>query len=315
MNSVIVDKRGAHFEEDSSRNYGWMMHTDTLTTATVMQALVRIQPENDMLPKMARYLLDVRQYGRWDTTQSTSISLLAFAEYLDLTKELEGNMTAAVELRGKKSLEQEFNAKNILQRKEISAALAEFVPGKETDVKIGKQGKGKLYYDVVLKYIYTPDRIEPAEEGIGILREMTPLTKADATMAAGTMHKVTLTVTVPEWRNFVAVESPLPAGMEAIDFQLKTTQQDLADTVNTPPADGWSWDYYWNGIWRFNHIEFRDDQVFLFADELPPGVYKYEYLVRATTPGKFHLRPARAWEMYYPETFGQTAGDWMEIRE
>lgn len=315
MNSVIVDKRGAHFEEDSSRNYGWMMHTDTLTTATVMQALVRIQPENDMLPKMARYLLDVRQYGRWDTTQSTSISLLAFAEYLDLTKELEGNMTAAVELRGKKSLEQEFNAKNILQRKEISAALAEFVPGKETDVKIGKQGKGKLYYDVVLKYIYTPDRIEPAEEGIGILREMTPLTKADATMAAGTMHKVTLTVTVPEWRNFVAVESPLPAGMEAIDFQLKTTQQDLADTVNTPPADGWSWNYYWNGIWRFNHIEFRDDQVFLFADELPPGVYKYEYLVRATTPGKFHLRPARAWEMYYPETFGQTAGDWMEIRE
>lgn len=315
LNSAIVDKRGARFEEDSSRNYGWMMHTNTLTTATVVQAMVRIQPEHELLPKMIRYLLDTRQHGRWDTTQSTSISLLAFAEYLDQTKELEGSMTAAVELRGKKVLDQQFDARNILQRKDVSAALSEFVRGTESEVKIGKQGSGKLYYDIVLQYIYTPERIEAAEEGIGILREMQPLTKADASMEAGTMHKVTLTITVPEWRYLVAVESPLPAGMEAIDFQLRTTQQDLANTVNRQSDGEWSWDYYWNGLWRFNHREFRDDQVFLFADELPPGVYRYEYLVRATTPGKFHLRPARVWEMYYPETFGQTSGDWLEIRE
>jgi alpha-2-macroglobulin len=103
--------------------------------------------------------------------------------------------------------------------------------------------------------------------------------------------------------------------MEAIDFSLRTTQQDLADELNRPQDGGWGWDYWWNGFWRFRHIEFRDDQVFLFADELPPGVYEYEYLVRATTPGKFHERPARVWEMYYPENFGQTHGGWMTIHE
>ncbi len=315
MNSVRIDPRGAHFEEDSSRNYGWMMHTDTLTTSTVMQALVRIQPENPTLPKLVRYLLDIRQNGRWDTTQSTSITLLAFAEYLSATKELDANFTSGIEIAGKKVMDQKFDSSNVLQRKEVATALKDLARGKETEVKIGKDGQGLLYYDVVMKYIYTPDEIEPAEEGIGILREMTPLTPKDASMAVGTTHKVKLTITVPEWRNFVAVESPLPAGMEAIDFRLRTTQQDLADEVNQPREGQWSWDYYWNGLWRFRHIEFRDDQVFLFADDLEAGVYEYEYLVRATTPGKFHLRPARVWEMYYPETFGQTSGEWMTINE
>lgn len=314
-NAAIVDPRGVHFEEDSAGYYGWMMHTDTLTTSTVMQALVRIQPENPMLPKMVRYLLDIRENGRWDTTQSTSITLLAFAEYLDSTKELDANFTAGVEIGGKKLLDQKFDSKNVLQRKEVKTALENLVRGKDTDVKIGKDGTGRLYYDVVLKYFYTPDSIEPAEEGIGIVREMTPITPKDASMSVGTTHKVKLTITVPEWRAFVAVESPLPAGMEAIDFSLRTTQQDLADSVNQPSSGNWSWDYYWNGLWRFRHIEFRDDRVFLFADDLPPGVYQYEYLVRATTPGKFHSRPARAWEMYYPEVFGQTSGEWMTINE
>ena len=53
----------------------------------------------------------------------------------------------------------------------------------------------------------------------------------------------------------------------------------------------------------------------LFADYLPSGSYEYEYLIRATTPGKFHLRPAKAFEMYFPETFGQTDGGWFEVKE
>ena len=98
--------------------------------------------------------------------------------------------------------------------------------------------------------------------------------------------------------------------MEAVDFKLKTSQQDLSDEVNQ--NDG----YWWRSPLRyFNHKEFRDDSVFLFADYLPAGVYEYEYLARATTPGKFKYRPTRVWEMYYPEIFGQTEGGWIEVKE
>jgi len=37
------------------------------------------------------------------------------------------------------------------------------------------------------------------------------------------------------------------------------------------------------------------------------GVYTYAYVARATTPGTFVVPPARAEEMYHPETFGRSA--------
>ena len=135
----------------------------------------------------------------------------------------------------------------------------------------------------------------------------------------GGTYKVTLTMTVPEERHFVAVESPHPAGMEGIDFSFKTTQQDLlSEQVNSEKQQSWDWwsdDYFANGLWRFTHREYRDDSVFLFADSLPAGVYQYEYLVRATTPGTYQWRPARIWEMYFPEVFGQTSGKSLSIRD
>jgi uncharacterized protein YfaS (alpha-2-macroglobulin family) len=106
----------------------------------------------------------------------------------------------------------------------------------------------------------------------------------------------------------------LPAGFEPIDLQYATSQQNLLENVANNPGKNWD-DYYRNQTWRFSHIEYRDDRIFLFADELPPGVYRYEYLVRATTPGTFKERPARVWEMYYPETFGQTSGGPITISE
>ncbi|MEK7563755.1 MAG: hypothetical protein AAB544_05190, partial [Patescibacteria group bacterium] len=116
---------------------------------------------------------------------------------------------------------------------------------------------------------------------------------------------------VPEDRYFVAVESPHPAGFEGIDFALKTSQQHLEDEIKDDDDPYW----WWDSSWYFNHKEFRDDQVFLFADELPSGVYTYEYLARATLPGTFLWRPARAYEMYFPEVFGNTESAVMEISD
>jgi len=42
-------------------------------------------------------------------------------------------------------------------------------------------------------------------------------------------------------------------------------------------------------------------------------VYNYSYVTRATTPGKFVVPPAKAEEMYHPETFGRTGTDSVTI--
>lgn len=304
-----VDARGAHFEEEDNRS-PWSMNTDDRTTAIVLQALVRIEPDNVLLPRIIRGMLASRRDGHWDTTQSTLQSVLAFVDYLKQSNELEYNEEVGVEIDGKKKLDATFKTP-AMEMKEVVMALAELPRGKEIDVSVGKTGAGKLYYDLVLSYFYTPDVIKPAEEGIGILRESVPMSKADTVLKTGSTRKVTLTITVPETRHFVAVESMLPAGFEPIDLNLATSQQELYGEVDNRPQ---TWrEFEKNQIWRFSHIEFRDDRIFLFADELPPGVYTYEYVVRATTPGTFHERPARVWEMYNPEVFGQTEGKRMTI--
>ena len=308
LSHVRISDRGARFEEDDNTAYREYMHTSDRSNAIILQALVRIDPGNPLLLKLVRGMLSSRIDGHFDTTQSTALSLLSFVEFLKQTKELDYDFVGAVELAGKKIIEQSFKDGRPLELKEVNTDLSKLSRGKDIEVKVGKKGVGRLYYDILLSYFYAPEALEPAEEGIGILREVEPLTKGMPAYRVGETYKVKLTITVPEKRNFVAVESPLPAGVEPIDLQFQTSEQNLLRN-----EANFITDYYSDQLWRFSHIELRDDRVFLFADELPAGVYTYEYLVRATTPGRFRERPAKAFEMYFPETFGQTSGGWVEV--
>ena len=61
--------------------------------------------------------------------------------------------------------------------------------------------------------------------------------------------------------------------------------------------------------------ETHDDRVFLFKENAAPGVYEYEYYIRALVPGTYHHLPAVASEMYFPEIFGRTAGEYFTIQK
>jgi len=316
VNNAKIDPRGTHFEEKNENLYSTLMHTNTRSTAIILQALVRIDPGNTLLPNIVRYLLAVREQGHWDTTQSTVVSILALIDYVKNTKELDASFQAAVDMNGKGVIRQTFEKKNVLTRQEVLLGLDSLTRGSLNEVKIGKNGTGRLYYDIEMSYFYTADSLPPLEEGISIMRDLQPITGQSADLRVGGTYKVSLTMTVPEERHFVAVVSPLPAGMEAIDLSSNVSQQLLLEDEANKTKDPWSYqDPISSAQWLFQHKEYRDDSVFLFADTLPAGVYKYEYLVRATTPGTYHYRPAHMWEMYYPETFGQTEGSLMTIND
>ncbi|MDD4319503.1 MAG: Ig-like domain-containing protein [Candidatus Peribacteraceae bacterium] len=320
LNEAKVDPRGTHFEEKKGALYRDVMHTNDRTTALVLLALLRVEPSHPFIPNIVRHLLAVREGGQWDTTQSTTHALLALTEFLRTTEEMDAAFDAAVLVNGNELLRKSFTPQSVLTRGVATLSLDDLRRGALNDVALSKEGKGRLYYDVILTYFYTPETVLPAEEGLSIRRTVQPLQGRDddASVTAarvGETYRVSLTVTADDDRHFVAVESPLPAGMEAIDFQLQTSQrQQLGGSVK---ADDkllpWSEDPWAQAQRRFTHVEFRDDRVFLFAERLPAGIYRYEYLVRATTPGRFRDRPARAWEMYYPETFGQTGGSWFSV--
>lgn len=311
LKEIKISARGSHFEEKDEQLWRFAMNTNENTTALALQALLKFQPKNEQIHKIVRYLLAVRQNGHWDTTQSTINSLMAFAEFLKSTNELEGNFKASVTVNGTSVYSETFAKENILTKETVKKMFEELEKGKLNTFEFAKEGDGRLYYDMTLNYFLTLDKIAAMDQGIGITKELLQVgtdkdeeAKPAKDLVAGETYKIKLRMTVPQDRLFVAVDSPLPAGFEAVDFNFKTNEGVLEEEVEGN----------WKNSWHFNHIEYRDDRVVLFSDYLPAGVYEYEYLVRATTPGRFKYRPTHISEMYYPEVFGQTEGDWIEIK-
>jgi uncharacterized protein YfaS (alpha-2-macroglobulin family) len=77
------------------------------------------------------------------------------------------------------------------------------------------------------------------------------------------------------------------------------------------------YDYYMNmprhASLRPDAEESHDDRLFLFQERVQPGVYEFEYFVRALIPGTYHHLPAIVSEMYFPENFGRTDGRYFTI--
>jgi uncharacterized protein YfaS (alpha-2-macroglobulin family) len=176
------------------------------------------------------------------------------------------------------------------------------------------EGSGTLYYTTHLNVNLPVEQVQSLDRGIIITRSYfrlddlkTPVTEAEQ----GEILLARITVVVPDSLHYVVVEDPLPAGLEAVDESLRTTQQ----TGFSEPT-GWTWEDAWYGWgwWFFNHVELRDEKVVLSVDELPAGTYEYTYRVRAATPGEYHSIPPTAWEFYFPEVYGRGEGGLFVVR-
>jgi uncharacterized protein YfaS (alpha-2-macroglobulin family) len=97
----------------------------------------------------------------------------------------------------------------------------------------------------------------------------------------------------------VALVDPLPAGFEIVNDALATSER------VEHGKDESRWDF----------TNLRDNRSEAFALSLAEGQRRMVYVVRATTPGVFIAAPAKAEEMYSPETFGRSAGEVVEVVE
>jgi hypothetical protein len=181
------------------------------------------------------------------------------------------------------------------------------------DLILSKDGDGRLYYRLGLRYAPRDLELPPADYGFTVERTYEAVddpadVRRDASgtwfMKAGAKVKVVLTMVAPARRYHVALVDPIPAGLEALNPALAVTG-DLPDNPDGGPMPyGW----WWWGPW-YEHQNLRDERSEAFTSLLWDGVYTYTYYARATTPGEFFVPPAKAEEMYAPETFGRSATD------
>jgi uncharacterized protein YfaS (alpha-2-macroglobulin family) len=316
---AVVSATGTHWEE--ARPDYWNMNTDIRTTAIVVWALSRLEPESELLPGAVRWLMAVRQEGYWETTQATAWSLLGLVEYMRASGELEGDFSYTVYLNGAELAEGDVSQENLDESRELQVEIARLLVQEGNRLVIerhaaqaGQTGEGQLYYTAYLRYYLPADHVQALDRGIVVARQYSPVdepkTYVDAARV-GDVIRVKLTLIAPTDLYYVVVEDPLPAGFEGVDLSLKTTsvvgEQPELRNVTAEEQDRWVRWYGW-GWWWFSHSEMRDEKVVLFAQYLPRGTYEYTYLMRAGVPGQFLVMPTTAYEMYFPEVFGRSDG-------
>jgi hypothetical protein len=313
-NAALLSATGAHWEEEV-RN-PWAMNTDTRTTAMVLRALVRIQPDNKLLPNAVRWLMTARRSGRWETTQENVWSILALTDVMVASGELGGEYTVSLDVAGKDIGQVDVSPANIDKTYQAVIPVSQLHREVGNLVTIERSAlKGKLYYSAYLRYYLPAEEVKALDRGIVISRQYALASDPKKPITRATVNDtliVKLTIIAPNDLHFMVLEDPLPAGCEPVDTSLATTSRTATYPQLTAEAQEewkrWSWYRWWP-----THSELRDEKVALFADYLGRGTYEYTYMVRCTTPGRYQALPATAYEMYAADVYGRSAGGVLEI--
>ncbi|NWG16872.1 MAG: Ig-like domain-containing protein [Chloroflexi bacterium] len=307
VNAAVLSATGAHWEE-AARDY-WNWNTDTRTTAIVLDALVKLRPQNDLLPNAVRYLMVQRQADHWETTQETAWAVMALTDWMVTTGELQPAYRYSLSLNGDKLAEGAASPDTVRDSQKLVVEVADLLADQANELIFGRtDGPGVLYYTAHLRTYLPVPEIEPLNRGLIVERRYvrpgdeskTPITEA----RVGELIQARLTIIAPNDLHYVVIEDPIPAGTEAVNPGLATEQQIGTRPgldVNDPLSRGWGW-------WWFSSIEFRDEKVVLSAGYLPAGTYEYVYTIRTGLPGTFNVIPPVGYEFYFPEVYGRGAG-------
>jgi alpha-2-macroglobulin len=314
-NRAVETAGAASFTTEITDGAELILHSQRRTDGIVLDALISERPQSDLIPKVVTGLLGGRTAGRWSNIQENTFILLALKTYFDTYEAQTPDFVARVWLGDRSAGEHTFAGRST-DRAHIGVPTAELIALGDTDIVVAREGVGRLYYRLGLRYAPSDLTLDPLDRGFVVQRSYEAIDDpADVTRDAdGTWHiragatvRVRLTMVAESQRTHVALIDPLPAGLEIQNPAFATTAElppdPAEDDVTRPLCDWWC-----QPTW-FDHQNMRDDRAEAFAAYLPGGTYDYSYVARATTPGTFVTPPARAEEVYAPETFGRAATD------
>ena len=283
---------GLVVRESMSDGY-YYMSSDARSTAIALSALLEFDPQAVQIPQLVDGLKQLRSSsGRWSNTQDNLYALVALADYA----RTKANGAAQVTMTaGGQTLTRTIKGGAVLS---FSRHLDQLKPGTVTI-----RADGPVRYAVQLTEARRDSAAVSIDNGFHVDRRyVAPDTGKPITeLHAGQLVRVVVGVSSLTQRNWVAVEDHLPAGFEAVNTKLATSQQASATRRSRRYGNG-----YYRYTYGWTHIELHDDRVLAFADRMR-GRLELTYLARATLPGTFQALPARAEEMYAPATNGRSA--------
>lgn len=283
-------------------------------TAAVMNAL----PENTpLMTEALRFLVFSRQPGgQWAFGMENALAYRALSAWMRLSGDSRSAYTFSAAVNNRTLLNTQGNTPIALDLP-ISALYAQ-APNALT-IQRGP-GAGSLFYRADLQVMRPAQSAAPLNAGMALSREYfdcsaapcQPISSWNMTDTPGRIS-VRLTLTVPAETRYLALEDFSPAGAEIANPALKTTQQgepaaqaDLYDP-ESPFETGWGW-------WYFQPAQIYRDHIRWNAQNLPAGTYVLTYTLVPSLAGEFQVPPARAWQIFFPEVQGTSAGAVFQIK-
>ncbi len=299
----------AWWQEDSIdyRN----LNTDTRTTAIVLAAFVRLEPEQPLIPQVVRWLMEVRANGHWSTTQENAWSLIALTDWLELTGELNADYSWIVTLNGAELGSGDVDASNLVEPVVLRADVEKLLRDEVNTLRFARDGQsGRMYYTTNFRYTLDAAEVDARDRGVVIDRRFALDQNGRPAIVSGAqvgdVISVTVTIIAPTDLFHLLVEVPIPAGTEPIDPSLANAADAMfgMPELTQLPEDEQNW---WRN-WTPSYTDIRDDKVALFATFLSAGTYEYTFTVRAAISGEYRVLPAYAEQMYFPDVWGRSSG-------
>ena len=320
QSQALRSATGAHWETLDGLQFN--LATPVFTTAVVSLAIARLDPAAAVLTDAVRYISAHRRTnGCWASTYESTWVLMALTDVLGATGELSASFAYTAVLNGMPLASGQAGGPNALTPIESRIPLANLNQDAPNGLKIiHEEGPGRLYYRAFLQVYRPVEEVSPLNRGLTISRKMVlsgqDCTKTDCpavdrvSLSDQRELQVHLTLTLPQAMYHLVVEDFIPAGAEIVDLSLKTSQKGIVPqpdqaapqfVASDPFRSGWNW-------WRFSSPKIYDDHIEWAAAFLPAGTYELTYRLTPLQAGEFRLLPAHAYETYFPEVEGASAG-------
>jgi hypothetical protein len=333
-------------ERDDSNETAWVRTPDTYwwfwwnndieANAWALKALVTIEPQNELAPRLVKWLLNNRRNGYyWRSTRDTALVIAAMSDFMRASGESAPNYALTVSVDGQPMKEIKLTKENFFNfDNQLLLHGLQLKPGAHK-ITLAKKGQGALYYSAYLSYFTKEEDIKGAGNEIFVQRQyfkLVPKTEqvvktksavsglgaahpASHALPAGANGRVELrdSYTRVPLRNGDAVASG-----DKIEVVLKITAKNTYDCLafeDMKPAGCEPVELRSGGRWAGGlcaNLELRDEKVVFFIGLLEQGEHILRYKLRAETPGLFHALPTKGFAMYAPEV--KAISDEMRLR-
>jgi uncharacterized protein YfaS (alpha-2-macroglobulin family) len=300
--SVESDEMGKYWKDNVS---GWYWYQAPIETQTMLiEAYDEIIKDEKSVEAMKVWLIKNKQNNRWSSTKATTEAVYALFSLGKSWINAEEGITV------KAGNETVYPPKNANEPSEINASGyfkkswkgADIQPSLAT-IDVEKKSPGVMYGGVFWQYFEQLGKITPAQTNLKIKKELYLKTYTDK----GVQLQPISESTPIKVGDLVTVRCVLQTDRTLSYIHLKDMRASGFEPVNVFSSYKWK-----DGLGYYEST--RDASTNFFISYMQPGVYVFEYDVKANNAGTFSNGITTIQNMYAPEFSAHTQGIKVQIQ-